>query len=50
MFKLQWLVPMAYFADVHGFNLFAPYVGLVLAVAYVARRLVRNRPVPALAD
>jgi hypothetical protein len=50
MFKLHWLIPVAFFADVHGFNLFAPYVGMVLTVAYVARRLSRNRPVPVRAE
>ena len=41
--KLYWLVPMAFFADVHGFLIFVPYVGLVLSVMYVARRRTRNQ-------
>ncbi len=51
--KLYVLVPMAFFADVYGFLIFVPYVGLVLAVAHLVRRVNRNRtpvPIPVRAD
>jgi hypothetical protein len=41
--KLYWLVPMAFFADVHGFLIFVPYVGLVVTVMHLARRRARNQ-------
>jgi len=51
--KLYILVPMAFFADVYGFLIFVPYVGLVLTVAHLVRRVARNQsavPVPVSAD
>jgi hypothetical protein len=51
--KLYVLVPMAFFADVYGFLIFVPYVGLVLTVAHLVRRVNRNRavvPIPVRAD
>ena len=41
--KLHWLVPMAFFADVYGFLIFVPYVGVVLTVMHLARRRARNQ-------
>ncbi len=41
--KILRMFPLAFFADVHGFILFAPYLALVLTAFYVVNRRQTQR-------
>ena len=41
--RAWWFLPLAFIADLHGFDLFAPYVGVVLLAVWVERWVKARR-------